>query len=95
MPAKDIFHDSVKFALEKYRQNIQDILWKHASYQLINQDVEPPIVFDIEINHYQLIHLGWSNKKLVYKYVVHIDIKHGKIWIQHDGTEGGVASELV
>jgi len=26
---------------------------------------------------------------------VHIDIKNGKIWIQHDGTERGVANDLV
>ena len=26
---------------------------------------------------------------------MHMDIKDGKIWIQHDGTEIGVANELV
>jgi hypothetical protein len=27
--------------------------------------------------------------------LIHIDIKEDKIWIQHDGTESGVANELV
>jgi hypothetical protein len=27
--------------------------------------------------------------------VLHIDIKRDKIWIQHDGTEGGLAGRLV
>jgi len=27
--------------------------------------------------------------------VIHIDIRAGKVWIQHDGTEDGVAGELV
>jgi hypothetical protein len=26
---------------------------------------------------------------------LHLDIKDGKIWIQHDGTEIGIANELV
>ena len=26
---------------------------------------------------------------------MHLDIKNGKIWIQHDGMEIGVANELV
>ena len=39
--------------------------------------------------------MGWSNKRRVYRCVIHIDIKDGKIWIQHDGTEGCVASELL
>lgn len=37
--------------------------------------------------------MGWSNKR--YGCVLHLDIKDGKIWIQHDGTEGGIALELV
>lgn len=81
--------------LETYRQIVQDILREHASYKSINEDVEPQIVFDNERNHYQLIHVGWSNKRRVYGCVIHIDIKDGKIWIQHDGTEGGVALELL
>jgi hypothetical protein len=27
--------------------------------------------------------------------VIHIDLRDGKVWIQHDGTEDGVAGELV
>jgi hypothetical protein len=27
--------------------------------------------------------------------VLHIDIKDDQIWIQHDGTESGVANDLV
>lgn len=27
--------------------------------------------------------------------VLHLDIKNSKIWIQHDGTEIGIANELV
>nr|WP_228043418.1 XisI protein [Desmonostoc muscorum] len=29
-----------------------------------------------------------------YGCVLHLDIKNEKIWIQHDGTEGGIADEL-
>ena len=27
--------------------------------------------------------------------MLHVDIQNGKIWIQHDGTKGGIANELV
>ena len=27
--------------------------------------------------------------------ILHIDIIDGKIWIQHDGTEGGIALDLI
>ena len=31
----------------------------------------------------------------VYGTIIHVDIRDGKIWIQRDFTEEGVASELV
>ncbi|WP_332989646.1 XisI protein [Microcoleus sp. A006_D1] len=39
--------------------------------------------------------MGWRDWRRYYGCVVHIDIQDGKIWIQHDGTEIGVANELV
>ncbi len=27
--------------------------------------------------------------------VIHVDIRDGKIWIQHDGTEEGIANDLM
>ena len=46
-------------------------------------------------DRYQVVHVGWSNKRRVYSCVLHLDIIDGKIWIQHDGTEGGIALELI
>ena len=34
-------------------------------------------------------------KQRVYGALIHIDIKGEKLWIQYDGTEVGVANELV
>ena len=34
-------------------------------------------------------------KKRVYGVLIHIDLKGETIWIQYDGTEVGVANELV
>ena len=48
----------------------------------------------LERNHYQLIHVGWRNKHRIYGCVVHLDIKDGKIWIQHNGTEFDIAVKL-
>ena len=43
-----------------------------------------------------MLHLGWDEQKRVYGFVIHVDIKKdGKVWIQRDRTEAGVANELV
>jgi hypothetical protein len=47
------------------------------------------------------IQFGGSEKSCTRRYdrfhgsLLHVDIKNGQIWIQHDGTEGGIANELV
>lgn len=44
-----------------------------------------------------LVNVGWARGQRVHGSLVHIDIVNGKIWIQRDGAEEGIASarELV
>lgn len=81
--------------IEVYREYVQSILKKYESYQSENDPIASQIIFDTERDHYQLVHVGWRDWRRYYGCVVHIDIQDGKIWIQHDGTEIGVANELV
>ncbi|MBE7385153.1 MAG: XisI protein [Leptolyngbya sp. SIO1E4] len=81
--------------INHYRQLIQALLEDYSSVDFNNPDLETETVFDTQRDHYQVVHVGWSNKRRVYGCVLHLDIKDGKIWIQHDGTEGGIALELV
>ena len=81
--------------VDQYRQLIQNLLSEYSQINSINEDVEAQTIFDLERDHYQLVHAGWSNKRRVYGCVVHFDIKNEKIWIQHDGTDIGMADELV
>jgi hypothetical protein len=39
--------------------------------------------------------VGWNKNQRIRGCVLQIDIKDNRIWIQHDGTETGVANELV
>lgn len=77
-----------------YRELIQTILKSHAVYHS-DSDTEIQLIFDTERDHYQVLHLGWEHLRRVYGCIIHVDIKDGKIWIQRDGTEVGVANELV
>jgi XisI protein len=81
--------------LEEYRQHIQEILTDYSQIRSANEDVEAQTIFDLARDHYQLVHAGWSNKRRIYGCILHLDIKNDKIWIQHDGTEGGIANQLM
>jgi len=81
--------------LEKYQAYIQQVLTEYVNKGSLRTDIEKQLIFDTERNHYQLVYVGWRNQKRQYGCVLHLDIKEGKIWIQHDGTEVGIANELV
>jgi hypothetical protein len=78
----------------EYRAAIKNLSERYGQPSTSDQ-VEVQIITDVERDHYQLVHVGWQNKRRVYGCVLHIDIKNDKIWIQHDGTEIGMANELV
>ncbi len=86
-------------AVEQYRQYIKHLLWERqhrASMQQRNaEEYEIQTVFDDQQDHYQLLYVGWRGNKRDFGCILHLDIKGGKIWIQHDGTEEGIANRLV
>ena len=89
--------DRVKTKVETYRQYIQQLLAERAERSRRSpSQVEAQTVFDTERDHYQLVYVGWKrNGHRDFGCLLHLDIKDGKIWIQYDGTEGGIAYKLV
>jgi hypothetical protein len=84
--------------IEKYRQYIRQLLTERAqrSSSLQNtQEYEVQTIFDTDSDRYQLLYVGWRGNKREFGCILHLDIKDGKIWIQHDGTEVGIANQLV
>ena len=81
--------------VENYPQYVEEIINRYGQYKPAYGDVQVHKVLDRENHHYQLLNVGWNKNERIRGCVLHIDIKDGKIWIQHDGTETGVANELV
>ena len=81
--------------IEGYRKAIQAVLEKYANLKTAYGETETMIVQDLQNDHYQLMTVGWHKNRRVHGCIFHIDIKNGRIWIQHDGTETGIANELI
>jgi hypothetical protein len=81
--------------LAGYRELVQRILEEYAAIPYANGEYERELVMDREHDRYLLLTLGWEGKRRVYYPVIHIDIRDGKLWIQHDATEDGVARDLI
>jgi hypothetical protein len=81
--------------LTQYRNYICAILEEYSHYRPSYEDVDVEQIVDTVHDHYQLVTVGWNDQERIHGSLLHIDIKAGKIWIQHDGTEEGIANRLV
>lgn len=81
--------------LEQYRNYVQQVIAEYAQLGSSPEQIERQLIFDPVGDHYQLMYVGWKNRRRHHGCILHLDLKNGKIWIQHDGTEIGIANELV
>lgn len=79
----------------QFREKIENILQDYANFLDSDDQVQVELVFDRERDRYLLVETGWQNGYRIYGTLLHIDIIDNKIWIQHDGTEEGIAVDLV
>jgi hypothetical protein len=84
-----------QYKLQQYRQIIRQILVDQADPYPHSNDVETEIICDTEQDHYQLAYVGWADQQRIFNRILHFDIKDGKIWIQHNGTEEAIAQILI
>ncbi len=79
----------------EYRQLIRKVLTEHARVPYSYGQLQSATVFDEENDHYLMMAHGWEGKRRVHDCMIHVDIIDGKFWIQYDGTEYGIARELM
>jgi len=83
------------YNLNHYRKIIRKLIETYAQYQPARGDVQIEVIFDESNEHYELVYAGWNGPYRIHGSVLHIDIRNEKVWIQYDGTEDGIAEELV
>lgn len=81
--------------LDFYRDTIEKILKQHAALPYSYGEIDEYVIVDRDRNHFLLFDVGWQQKRRVHGCITHVQIIHGKIWIQRDGIEDGITEELV
>ena len=81
--------------LDHYREIVRSLISQYASYKPKNGEIEPEAIVDPVNDHYEVVHSGWDGPRRVHGSVIHVDIKGGKVWVQHDATNRPIAEELV
>ena len=78
-----------------YSAILARIIAEEAARVSTHPDVEVCQVCDPVGHHYQLLYVGWQGIKRVFTPMIHLRIHNSKVWVEHDGTEEGVATQLL
>lgn len=81
--------------VDAYRELLEQVLTEYAKVPYAYGEIQTATVFDRAHNHYLLVKVGWRGYQRIYGTVVHVDMLDEKFWIQYDGTEDGIANDLV
>ncbi|MEG4629243.1 XisI protein [Microcoleus sp. AR_TQ3_B6] len=80
----------------KYPEIIKTILQEHANFRNTLPDgYHSQLIFDDDRGGYLVLDIGWNDDNYLHATPIHINLIDGKIWIQYDDTEEGVATDLL
>src|SRR4051812_36230608 len=98
--AADLIHGAGDLPMDqrtRYRELIKRLLNELAA--LVSRQPTPGVetlcVFDEERDQYLLLKTGWSQNRRVRGTTLYLRLREGKIWVEEDWTEEGIAMELV
>ena len=82
--------------LNHWRRTIKQILTDLAAVPFpAVVTMSAKTVFDEAADVYLVVVEGWQDVRRLHGCLVHVAIKEDKIWVQQDGTEDGVATDLL
>lgn len=81
--------------LSRYREIVANLIREYAAIKPSHGEIDSYPVIDPIGDHYLAVQAGWDRRRRVQGAFLHIDIINEKIWIQFNGTDQKIASELV
>lgn len=86
--------DQVK-KFDNYRTIMQKVLEHHAALPAEPQNVESVPICDLVHDNYLLMDIFPNPKGSAGHIVVHLRLKDGKVRVERDGIEDGIAQDLI
>ncbi len=78
-----------------YRRIIRRLVRDYAQYRPSHGQINPIPVCDPKNDNYLVVHIGWDGIRRIHATVFHLRLRNGKILIEEDGLEHGIAQDLL
>lgn len=82
-------------SVRTYFPIVEQVLCERAHFYLSPGAYRTLTVFDRERGQFLLLDEGWEGYQRIHRVWVHVEEHDGKLWIQEDGTEEGIANDLM
>jgi hypothetical protein len=81
----------------RYRELIKRYLSDFSGYanRAPHDGIETECAFDETHDQYFLVSVGWADRLRIRNTLLHVRLRDGKIWVEEDWTEEGIATALV
>lgn len=86
---------AAKDSSNTYRQAVQQLVERYASYQSGSDEIHHELVMDTVRDHYEVLVIGWQKGRRVYHTMMHFDIIDQQVWIQVNNTDRDLSAELM
>ncbi len=81
--------------VEKYRRILQQIVEKYAQTPRRENQASLIPICDTVHDNYLLMRVGWDKVGRAHNTLFHLRLQDGKVWIEDDGIENGIANDLL
>ena len=80
--------------LEHFISIVEATLEDYAQIQYSSGNIERHTVFDRSKGRFLIMLEGWEGETRIHGFLIDVQIKGDKLWIERDGTENGVALDF-
>ncbi|MCP9496763.1 MAG: XisI protein [Pyrinomonadaceae bacterium MAG19_C2-C3] len=80
---------------QNYRRILCEVIERHAQLAASTPQPESIPVCDTARDNYLLVDVGWETNERAHYIVLHLRLRDGKVWIEKDGVEYGIAHDLL
>ncbi len=77
------------------KEIVKQVISRYAQLLPSHGDIRLDTVFDDTQGRYALMQVGWDRGRRVRGNLIYVTVGDEKVWIEYDGMESGIVSDLI
>lgn len=78
-----------------HREIVKQVIERYSKLRPSHGDIRLDTVFDETQDRYALMQVGWDKGQRIRGNLIYVTLQDGKVYIEYDGIETGIADNLM